>query len=301
MGGFLIMLLAATLAVPAAPQATPAATPEQRNVSIPFDPPLGHALNYRLTSTETRRGQAHSTTLDMRVVFRRDGAGYVMTATYDLPPGIPRSNPVAAVLLRPLELRLDADGAIIGMVDEPAYWAAIDGIMDNIIRSLGADARGAEAVRATFTAMRAMPDEERLALIARNVVPLLEFGGLEMAVGETREPAHETETPIGSIAQETVLTLESGDADTARLRRVIRLAPGQTERLIRNIRERFGASVVSDAESAAGQLPPERVETYEVSLRTGLTQSYGQNIGTPRAPGAAPAPPSQTRTIIRLP
>jgi hypothetical protein len=304
MGGFPIMLLAAALAsqtAPAAPQPAPAPPTAARTVSIPFAPPLGRTLNYRLTSTETRGGQAQTMTLDMRVVFRRDGAGYVISATYNLPPGIPRSHPMVAVLLRPLELRLDADGEIVGMVDEPAYWAAIDGITDDIIRSLGADPRGAEAVRNMFRAMRAMPDEERLALVARNVIPLFEYAGFEMEVGETRQGISDTESPFGPITQEFAVTLESAEGDTARMRSVVRLAPGQIERLMRAIQERFGASAVADAGAAAAQLPPERIETYEVSLRTGLTGRYTQSIGVPTAPGALPAPPGQTRTMIRLP
>jgi hypothetical protein len=298
------MVLATALATqisPATSQAAPAPSPAPRSVAIPFDPPLGRMLAYRMTSVEMRGGQPQTMTLEMRIVFRRDGAGYVMTTTYDLPPGLPRGHPMVAVLMRPLELRLDADGAIVGMVDEPAYWAGIDAIMDDIIRSLGADTRATGAVRAAFRAMRDMPDEDRLGTIARNVFPLVEYGGIEMAVGETREEAFESETPLGPVAQEAAVTLEGIDGDTARLRSVARLAPGQIERVTRHIQERYGVTPRPEAGDAASQLPPERVGTYRVSLRTGLTERYSQTVSTPARPGAAPAPPRQTRTIVRIP
>jgi hypothetical protein len=272
-------MLLALLAVIAEPGSIPApaapaqSEPAARTVAIPFNPPLGEALRYRQTNEETRNGRPVSTSLELHVTFTRDSVGYVMTTGYLLPQGMSATHPAIAVLMRPLSLRVSDQGEIVGMVDEAGYWAALDTIVDGLARNAGGDAAGAESLRGFIASMRTMPEEARLALIARNLSPLIEYSATEMRLNEVLEGSIEGLGPLGPVVQDVRTTLTEASASEAVVQATYRLAPGQLEAMVRDLRARFGrAPNPRDASLAAMNV--ERRDTYRISLRTGLTEVH---------------------------
>ena len=244
-----------------------------QSVAIPFNPPLDVPLMYRHTIDETRSGRPVSTRLNMRVVFTRDADGYVMTATYLLPPGASPTHPAMAVLTRPLPLRIGSDGQIVGIVDEAGYWAALDSIMGGLAQHLGADAEAAAAMRGMLTSMRNMPEESRIALVARNVSPIVEFAGTHQRLDAITEGTVTGESPFGPITQEIRTSLVGVSNSTARLESVYRIQPDQFDAIVSNVEARFGANAQARA-AAIAEVMIERRDTYRVSLGTGLTELH---------------------------
>lgn len=272
------MLLAflAAVAQPASPPAPAAPVPSQaaaRTVPIPFNPPLGEPLRYRQTTEETRNGRPVTTSLDLRVTFTRDSAGYVMTAAYQLPEGMSPTHPAMAVLLRPLALRVSDGGEITGMVDEAGYWAGLDTVVDGLARNVAGDAAAAESLRGLIASMRAMPEEARLALIARNVSPLIEYSATEMRLNEVLEGSIEGLSAVGPVVQEVRTTLVEASNEEARVQATYRLAPGQLEAIMRNLQARLGRAP-DPRDAAFAAMNVERRDTFRISLRTGLTEAH---------------------------
>lgn len=271
----MLLALVAAIAQPASPPATAPVQAEAaaRTVAIPFNPPLGEPLRYRQTTEETRNGRPVSTSLDLSVTFSRDPAGYVMTAAYQLPEGMSPAHPAMAVLLRPLALRVSDGGEIVGMVDEAGYWAGLDTVVDGLARNVAGDAAAAEGLRGFIASMRSMPEDARLALIARNLSPLIEYSAIEMRLNEVLEGSIEGLSAVGPVVQEVRTTLVEASNEEARVQATYRLAPGQLEAMMRNLQARFGRAP-DPRDAAFAAMNVERRDTFRISLRTGLTEEH---------------------------
>ena len=208
----LFALIAAALApIPSpADEPAPVPAPAAARIEIPFDPPLGEALRYRLSRIENRNGQPHAVSLDMWVTFARDGDAFVMTTRTEAPPGLPAIPSMAAtmaLLTRPYSLRVSAAGEIVGLVDEAGYWAALDRALAELGRAMP-DPAGRRAAEAAIARIRALPRDELLALLSQNVSPILEFSATGMTPGETLRANDERQSVLGPISQETSATIE---------------------------------------------------------------------------------------------
>ena len=276
----------------------PIASPQpSESVAIPFSPPLNKPLFYRQIVDETRNGRPVHTRLELRVIFTRDRDGYVMTATYMLPPGMSPSHPAIAVLIRPLALRVSDEGEIIGIVDEPEYWSSLDSIVDGLANQIGGgDRQAAEVMRSMLTSMRDMPEASRLALVARNVSPLIEYSGTRMRVGEVLEGRVEGESPFGPIVQEVRTSLANLSETEARVQANYRLAPDQFDAILANLQRRFGRAIPRNDESLA-EISVERRDTFRVSLNTGLTEQHESVV---MAAGEIEGTPGQARRRVQL-
>ena len=256
---------------------TPVTSAQPEVVTIPFNPPLNEPLLYRMTVDQTRNGRPVTRSLEMRVTFTRDGADYVMTAAYLLPAGMPAADPATAVLMRPLALRVSSQGEIVGIVDEAGYWTAMVSIIDDMARHVGGDRQAAEMMRGVIQSMRNMPDEARLALVARNISPIVEYSAAEMRLHEVLEGSIEVESAFGPIIQDVQTSLTGASDSEASVQASYRFNPDQMGTLIRNLQARFGrAPEASDPALQAIQV--ERRDTYRISLRTGLTEQHDSII-----------------------
>ena len=298
-------ILLALLAVIAEQASTPAPTPPApseaaaRTVSIPFNPPLGEPLLYRQTTEETRNGRPVRTSLDLRVTFTRAPAGYVMTAAYLLPQGMSPTHPAMAVLLRPLALRVSDGGEIVGMVDEDGYWAGLDTVVDGLARNVAGDAAAAEGLRGFIASMRSMPQEARLALIARNLSPLIEYSATEMRLNEVLEGTLEGLSAVGPVVQEVRTTLTQASDSEARVHATYRLAPGQMEAMMRNLQARFGRAP-DPRDAAFAAINVERRDNYRISLRTGLTEAHESVTSASGDIGGEPGGAQRTQRLERV-
>lgn len=297
--GLFISVAAASLVPEAAPSSlTPDSpvAPASAAVRIPFAPPVGEPLRYRQTNTQIRNGRPVTQSLDVDIVFTRDDRGYVMTATYLPPPGVAASHPGMAVLTRPLALRLDAQGAITGMVDEPGYWAGLDAIFDGVARDMGADQQAAAAMRSMFSDMRNLPDAPRLALISRNISPILEYASTEMVPGERLSGSLSNDTMFGSVVQDFETRLIGASPDEAQVEVTYRLAPDQMEAMFRNLEARFGRNS-RERERAIAEVSVIRRDSFSISLQTGLADRH-ESIVT--ASGEEAGATGATRRVQRL-
>jgi len=274
--GFLLAACCAMAVAPAVAQQSPAARQQVgAAIAIPFDPPLDRPLLYRQTVDQTRNGRPVSTSLDLRVTFARDGSGYIMTVAYLLPAGMSATHPAMVVLMRPISLRLNDRGAIVGMVDEAGYWAALDTIVDGLARHEGGnDPSAARMMRELMASMRNLPDESRLALITRNFSPIIEYSGAEMRLDEVLEGSVESAGPFGPVVQDVRTSLTGASASEARIEATYRLAPGQLESMIRTLQTRFRRAPDAREQQTLGELDIERRDSFRISLTSGLTEQH---------------------------
>jgi hypothetical protein len=288
--------LAATAPLTAQEQVEPATEPTSAVVVIPLNPPLDRTLAYRFTTVETRNGEPTSVSLTMRIRFRRDGGAFVLTMSSDVPPGIPRSHPLHAALSTPFDFRVSTEGEITELIDEAAYWRLMDRAMADIVRGLGGENEpGGRAAQTAFEQMRRLPAPDRLALLARNILPVVEFSGTEMRIGEPVETRLTGDSILGPVEQHMTITLEGVADGVARFETRMRLPADQMDRLVRELERRFGAPARS-MDAAANMLPPERHDSYQVSLASGVTERYESRFTTPARDGA----PAQALKTVRL-
>ena len=263
-------------------------------VAIPFAPPLGTDLRYRHVEVKTRDGKPVRTRHDIVLRFDRSGDGYRMLMRIEVPdlPPEARAHPGIRFMLQPVTFRLDADGTLLSIDGEDAYWDGIERLAQEYARQ-DSGAEGAAMMRTILQSMRALPAEDRLQLAAKNVAPLLEFSASDMSMGETREIETETMAPIGGVPlrRTTRITLESADADSAGFV----LASQPDPESLKAVLEAMFKLAPPDKrhEIPAGALDVEDTMTFRVSRTTGLTTSMRH---VARA-GAAGDPESAEKTV----
>jgi hypothetical protein len=245
-------------------------------LAIPFNPPLDRALASRISKSETRPGQPAQPpmSIDFNIRFERAGDGYRMTVTHIVPPALRGAQyaSMAALLARPIVMRVDGEGNLVSMENEAAYWASIEQAMAPMLEQ-GGDPRAAAAARGLLRDMRNMPDEERLAKIGENFVPILGFAGDELARGASRREPRTVQTPLGPLNREVVVTIDKVEDGIAYVTSVVTVPPQQMEQAMRQLLSRLGP----DAAQVAGQLRVlsfEQRERGEVSVETGLARRF---------------------------
>ena len=282
---FGIVAAAAALALPAAPAAAqPAAAAAQSpaprgTVSIPFAPPVGVPLRYRVERSTLAPGRpANRAALDFVATFARAGEGYRMSVNYVVPGGAGGAgggdvDPAAALMLRPLAFRLGADATVLGLEDEAAYWSALEAAADRSLAARGAATPELrERLRAFLGDLRALPDAERLAKIGEIVLPIVAMAGADLDTGEADSVSGPVETPFGRLTADVTQSVERIEGGIAHASTVARINPADAEAMMRAGFARFAG------EGAA--LPEIRVTAFddeeraEVSIETGLARRY---------------------------
>jgi len=251
-------------------------------VKVPFAPPVGKTLRYRFTRTQTGGVRGRDAAFDMGVRFESlAGGGYRMQVSMTalgLPPAARRTEAVR-VMEAPITFRVTADGVISGLENEAAYWASLERISRQII---AADPKaGPDDQRLMSTVqqqMRDAPPEQRLALLAKNVQPLLEFSSTEFEIGKRMESQAEVILPFAALADRkiprlTQVVAESADTATVTFAGMMRLDPAALARAMEAL-----AALGPKGPQSIPELQIDQRMSYVVSRQTGLTLRYTETI-----------------------
>lgn len=179
------LLALAALAVPA--------TAFAETVAIPFAPPLGKALHYRIDQQRALADRPVHFVTDRDVRFEKEGDVLLLVATLrrlDTDAPSAQAAPYRAALqpLTGVEMRfvLDPAGRIASLRDGDAVWAKVTGGLADMLRTLpekSEDRAAALRVRALFDSLGA---EGRIALLAGEYQPLFLFAGSGVEDGPGR-------------------------------------------------------------------------------------------------------------------
>jgi hypothetical protein len=287
-----------------APPAPPPGLPKGTPVSLPFSPPLGTALDYSYSRSDEKAGDRKRAAFDISLVFERAGAGYRMTATVKVRGLLPeqRSDPGIRMLEQPITYRLGADGQILGMEGEDAYWRNVLQLAKTMEEGPKPAPRGRGLMEKLIRHMRSLPDSERMALAAANIAPVLEMAGTQMAVGEQREIRGERAglaipTPaMAKMRRDVALTLDRADSESASFTLVARYDDEATRAVMADL----GSLAPPDKRPDPASLPVQITDrtVQRVSRSTGLSSFYMRRL---EARGGAGGGESYVRTImIRL-
>jgi hypothetical protein len=209
-----LSLAAALLTCPAGamPQVRPAlSNTVGEAVALPFRPPLARPLIYRFTREKTQHGSTIAAWSEFRFTFTPDGAGYrmhvePMAAGIDHQPAASQRQ-FQSLFLRvnlPYTARLGADGQLLGLVDEEAYWDRVVANSRAVVAALRQTTPQEVASATQF--FDGMNPEARRSLLLEQVLPLLSFAGTEHRIGNPERSAAEIPGFFGTILQATVTT-----------------------------------------------------------------------------------------------
>ena len=270
-----IAAAAATQPAFAVPATAPATERAPQSVAIPFAPPLGQPLRYRLVRETTRGGRPQRTELMLAVTFRRSGSDYVMSVRFELPAGVPppaASSAVSLIFSRPTEFRLTPSGEIVELLDMDGHWAAGERAVEEMTGQSAVDASARQAVAEMIARIRALPPEAQLELFARNVAPIVAAAGVELTVGEELRDSGMAHSLLGSLMQNATIRLDSADGRIARLSSRSSVSSEELEAATRELMARLAPS--REGPLGFRVVSNELTEAYEVSLETGLTERY---------------------------
>jgi hypothetical protein len=293
--GAAAVALGASAVASLAPLAPAAAQEAGETVAIPFAPPVGQKITYRLERTISEDGPATKRAESrMEVGFRRAGTGYIMDARLvgDSLPAEIADDPAFAALTLPMSFRVNAVGEITGIEDEARYWA----VFEQLVRKTEKPANAASG-RAAVAALRALPDENRLAMLSMNVAPLLTLSASEFPLGETLEGEQEGMSPVGPVPQQVRVTLERVAGDRAHVTSVTTTSPAAFEAAVRDFIERAKGVPLGNEKFISMELR----ETYEVSLTTGLIERQVSQTTAEGEAGGKRSKIVRTNTLERLP
>jgi hypothetical protein len=250
------------------PAPAPVPTPPGVRVDIPFAPPLGQTLRYRTRIVSWDDNRPEIVEMEFSLRFERNPDGYRMTLT-PIPSERQRAEapPAAAAFVeRPMIFRVAADGAILAMIDEAAYWAAFDAAIAAARPALGGrDPVWEGAIAAALGAMRALPDAERASMLGALAVPVLFTAGLGLVTGEPLRLDRPVLSMFGRVPARVTYSLGRVQAGRASVATEADISPTDAE-----------ATFVRLISPALPQPPSPRVlrtthqEEIEVSLDTGL-------------------------------
>jgi hypothetical protein len=271
-----VMLLAIGIAVlPSNGRASdapdpPARVPAADYVTIPFAPPIGVPLRYRLERQSLGGRGAGSFAGEFTATFDRHPEGYLLTIQWTIPPDVRPSSPAERLLIQPMTFRLDEDSNIVGFKNETEFWDAAEAILVQHFGGNRSDPAALERARTAYRSFREMSDDQRFSMLGQNFLPIIAMSGTELDPGEPITDKVPMETPFGLASFDIAVSLDSIDRDRARISSVSTIPAAEYERIIRSAAATFGQQT----------LPPFRsdgiraTESYDVWLATGLTHVY---------------------------
>ena len=271
--GALGMPCAAQAQRPAKPTLSHAAPQAAARADIRFAPPLGQTLRYRLRSMTWLDRMMEPVTMLLSVRFDRVADGYELRVTHTPEVLINTASPrVAAIAGREMTFRLDARGALIGMVDEDAYWAALEAAGPETMRERGGPVRP-RGTGVAPAAARQLPEEARLALLAETVLPIISSASQQLVTGEPRREPRPIETLFGRLSGEVSTSLERVVDGIAFVRREATVPRRRMDQLANAVYVEMGGPRAARAPRVyvADSKPAERAE---VSIETGLARRY---------------------------
>lgn len=235
-----------------------------------------------MSKTQTRSNLPRTVTIDFYLSFERTNDGYTMHTRMAPVAGMTGA-PMDDLLSQPIAFRLTTEGEIVGIVDEPGYWAVVDQAIERFLPAeMKADPKGIQLIRTMIQDMRNLPDDQRMALIAKNYQPILDMPGVQLAPGEKIEAEEEANLPFPSLVGGMTLP-----------RKITVTLNGVTKGFATfTYRTFFEPAVMKAALEKLMQLaPPDKrkpvplanvtqIANYKVSLQTGLTEKYEEVVAS---------------------
>lgn len=298
LAGLIAALLLAQPAANPPAEAPPAAAVGEAAIAIPFNPPLDEELSYQFTRNETRGGRPQDVSLPMTVLFRRDGDGYVMTIRYLRPAGFPPSASAAAtLLLRPVTVRVSAEGEMLALLDPEGYWSATERALEEQLRSQPPNPEARQALQLMMERMRALPADEQLALITENFAPMMEFAGRTLDRGQPMVVETQRETVLGVLDQQLRITIEEPQGGQARIVSTVSTPPDQLTEVTANMMRNLAPNL---SETAPRIAMMEDRNVYSVSMSSGLAESWELTRTLETDQGGTIARTVATRSLRRI-
>lgn len=260
---------AAAVAHPAAALPTPASAPSPEQVAIPFDPPLGQRLVYRM-QRQSEPGNRGARTQFFTLEFVRAPDGYLMTLT---PADADGSPLVARTMPAPFAsqtFRVAPDGRIVEMLGEEAYWRAVEQLIRAGARDHpeDADAEGSLwAVRQT----RGLPADARMRAIADNAWQILAYAGLTVGPGRVVQDRGSDVTVAGTIERIERTSVEAVSDERISVLLVSTTPIEQLSAALGEVAERFGRTPEGFGGRIVGS---EARHSFDIDRRTGLAFAY---------------------------
>ncbi len=210
----------------AAPAPAEAATGEA--ITIPFAPPIGTPIGYRLRFERKRATGDSAMEFDQRLTFVRAEGGYALTVEtlsfnsegrrFDLSDKrmLDALPPALKVYLMPMVVELDETGEMVRMRDWGVMQEGLRGMPDAVAAMSGepVDEAALAAVKSVLDPFLNASAEDAPALMIRGWPAVLGYGGAEFVSGELIRGYTEVETPfsptpIPAVSQGSVT--RSGD------------------------------------------------------------------------------------------
>jgi hypothetical protein len=248
-----VLLIAAALCLGAAPAGAQEAPPLQplqttrETITIPFAPPIGTPLAYRIRLERKRASGDSVFEFDQRLTFARAEGGYTLTLEtvsfnsegrrIDLSDKrmLDAVPPALKVYFLPMVVELDETGELVRMRDWPALQESLRGLPE-----AAAKLSGEPVDEAAVTAAKSLLDpfinssaEDAPGLMIRGWPTVLGYGGMEFVSGATLEGETEVDSPLSSellpaVMQATVVRMrdrqiylvQSAKVDDEALRRL---------------------------------------------------------------------------------
>lgn len=259
---------AAAVAQPAAALATSAA-PSPDQVAIPFDPPLGQRLVYRM-QRRSEPGDRGAPTQFFTLEFVRAPDGYLMTVTPADADGSPLVLRAMPAPLASQTFRVAPDGRIVEMLGEEAYWRAVEDLIRTDARDHpeDADAEGSLwAVRQT----RGLPNDARMRAIADNGWQILAYAGHTVEPGRVVQDTGSDVTVAGTIDRIERTIVEAVSDERISILFVSTAPIEQLSAAVGEVSQRFGRT----PQGLGGRLVgSEARHSFVIDRRTGLAFAY---------------------------
>lgn len=316
--GLLALLAASLSAAPQGPAApAPAASRPAAAVAIPFDPPLGQTLRYRMTRTVAKQSGTVEVRVDYEIGFSRHGEGFQMdvrTVNFTYAPMAPevmdRIRPLLLETLPPFSVRLDAQGRLLLLNDAAGYLERMFATFERQARELGVADHS--LFRLLSGLARDMTAEQSLNALTMYIAPALEFAAMRLVVGEAL--ASEVDAPAligpGTFRQHMTILPQRIEGDLLHIRVNNMVPPEESRRALlgaidavpvtgegRNTAE---LRARTRAQVSAMELTRSSEEDYAVETGTGLTRRYRSVEHTVVRSAQTVATQTDTRVLERI-
>lgn len=193
---------AGTAAIPRPMALPPSRRVEGSRVAIPFAPPIGETLRYRLRSASGSLDHPRISEVIFSLSFERTSGGYLMTIARAPNRGQRPARRTAATAFaeRPMTFRLDTGARVVGMEDEAAFWAAFSAVPEG---QATPEEPALQHLLAWLRLVRDDPAEERIPTLAALAAPVLRHAGATFVLGDVR-PGLQTVPTMFGTSQEHV-------------------------------------------------------------------------------------------------
>lgn len=311
--GIVFGALSLILAAPVA--AAPKTDGPGETVTIPFDPPLERGLQYRWQRTEDRDGKVTMSWAVNQLTFEEIEDGHrlsvkaVSSGSNETDPEKLRIRAKLEELMDlPYVLRLNADAEIVEMESGDEYWTRIFQAMREALARDKPTADEAKAIEGVISVFQQMPPDVKLSKITEPVQPLVEFGNVELTVGDPIVTEIETASPFGGILKQNVaITLHKVVNGIAFL--TIRSSVPREEfaKIVGAFFDQVGKfsdkakpEEMKKQLATAEELKFETVADYQVSTSDGMLQSYQEQRTLVAVAGKDKARQVRTTSLVRV-